>query len=72
MSVTDFCGELHRLTLGSGPTLPDKLEEIPMPAQQHLGIDHVQGVPPPAAQPGQDEQEQAVIAVDPRSADTAK
>jgi len=42
-----------------------------MPAQQRLGLDYLQGVSPSAAQPGQDEQEQAVIAVDPRSADTA-
>lgn len=46
-------------------------QEIPMPAQQRLGLDYLQGVSPSAAQPGQDEQEQAVIAVDPRSADTA-
>ena len=31
----------------------------------------MQGVPPSAAQPGQDEQEQAVIVVDPRSPDAA-
>ncbi len=42
-----------------------------MPAQQRLGIDHVQGVPLSAAQPSQDEQEQAVMAMDPRSPDTA-
>jgi hypothetical protein len=31
----------------------------------------VQGVPPSAAQPSQDEQEQAIMAMDPRSPDTA-
>jgi len=42
-----------------------------MPAQQRLGIDQVQGVSPSAAQPGQDEQEQAVMVMDPRSPDAA-
>jgi len=42
-----------------------------MPAQQRLGIDDVQGVPPSAAQSGQDEQKQAVIVVEPRSPDAA-
>ena len=42
-----------------------------MPAQQRLGIDDVKGVPPSAAQPGQDEQEQAILAMDSRSPDTA-
>jgi hypothetical protein len=67
----DFRGKSHRLIPGSGSTLPDELEEIPVPSQRGLGIDQVQGVSPSAAQPVQDEQEQAVIAVDPRSADTA-
>jgi hypothetical protein len=42
-----------------------------MPAQQRLGLDYLQAVPPSAARPGRDEQEQAVIAVDPWSPDTA-
>jgi len=50
---------------------PEELEEMPVPAQRALGIDQVQGVLPSAAQPGQDEQEQAGIPVDPMSADTA-
>ena len=47
-----------------------ELEEILMPAHQRLGIDHVQCVPPSAAMPGRDKSETAVIAVDPRSANT--
>lgn len=38
-----------------------------MPAQQRLKIDDTYGVPPSTAQPGQDEQKQAVIAVDRRA-----
>jgi hypothetical protein len=42
-----------------------------MPAQQRFGLDYLQGVRPSAARPGQDEQAQAVLAVDPRSPDIA-
>jgi hypothetical protein len=42
-----------------------------MPAQQRIGFNDVQGVPPSAAQPSQDEQNEAVIMVDPRSLDAA-
>ena len=67
----DFRRESLRLTTGSGLSSPDDLEEVSMPAQQRLGIDDVQSVPPSAAQPGQDEQEQAIIVVEPRSSDAA-
>jgi hypothetical protein len=66
-----FRGKSHRLALGPGPAPPDELEEIPMPTQQRLGRDDLQGVSPSAAQPDQDEQEHAVIAVYPWSPDTA-
>ena len=42
-----------------------------MPAQQRLGADQVQGFSPAARQSSQDEQEQAVVAVQPRAFDVA-
>ena len=66
--------DLGRESLGlaprSGLPPPDDLEQVPMPAQQRLGTDHMQCVAPAASQPGQEEQQQTVVAVQPSSLDT--
>jgi len=43
-----------------------KFEEVPVPAQQCVGADHVQGVSPATAQAGQHKQEQSVVAMESR------
>ena len=42
-----------------------------MPAQQRLGVDHMQSVSPPSGEPGQGEKEHALVAVEPRPLDVA-
>ena len=65
----DLRRESPGLTPGAGLPHPDDPEQVPMPAQQRLGTDHMQCVAPAASQPGQEEQEQTVVAVQPRSLD---
>jgi hypothetical protein len=59
----DLRRETLRLTMGPGLSSPDDLEQIPMPAQQRLGADHVHGVSPSTGQSGEGEQQQPVVAV---------